>query len=752
MKQIVWYVPIYSATLLLSAFLLFSVQPLFGKMILPLLGGAPSVWNTAMLFFQVTLLAGYAYAHATTKFLGIRRQAGLHLALVLAFMLFLPISLPDGAVPPAGRDPTLWQLGIMATVVGGPFFVLAGTTPMLQRWFAHTPHPDSHNPYFLYAASNLGSVTALLAYPFLIEPIMGLREQAMNWASLYLLLAVLITLSLSLVWSHGREQRDETGFKDDLPDVVTWGRRGMWLLLAFVPSSLMLGVTTYITMDIASAPLFWIMPLALYVGSFIIAFARRPLISYRMAVWLQTLLFAGVVFWTLQKQVGAPVLIFFHLGLFTFTAIACHLDLSRLRPAAKHLTEFYLIMSTGGALGGVFNALIAPNLFLMPIEYPLILALAAFLRFSAREEFSLANSVKRFIEGVRERNIVELGIFAISILLATGALVAITLLGTRPKDILLIIGIACAASILLLYDRRWTFAAVTTAILIVSSLTIWTSNDSILEWRRNFFGIVRITQSEDLGIRKMTHGTTVHGAQPLAEDFRLVPITYYSPFGALGDVYKVFEQNRPAPYRIGAIGLGVGSISCYGREGDAYDYFEIDPDIAEIAQDPAFFTYLRDCPPEYDIHIGDGRVQIARMPDNSYDMIVLDAFSSDNIPVHLLTIEAFELYRDKLKPGGVIAINISNRYMDLKPVVAANARDAGMTALFRFTRHGKLANSEIMYSAVMFAVVTDNADIQVDLRQKGWTAPIELFGERAWTDDYANLLKVILRGNTIEAR
>ena len=367
------YTSVYAVTLLLSAALLFVVQPMFSKMILPLLGGTSQVWNTAMVFFQLTLLAGYAYAHGTTRFLGVRPQAMLHIALLVLFIFVLPIAIPEGWEPPRDKDPTFWQLSLMLVSIGGPFFVLSGSAPMFQRWFAQTDHPDADNPYFLYGASNLGSMSALLAYPVIVEPLLSLNMQSLSWAIGYGLLAAMTCLCAFLVWPHAsapKKQAKTTKKREK----ITWSRRLLWLALAAVPSSLMLGVTTYITTDIASVPLLWVIPLALYVGTFILVFARKQWIAKDRVIVLQGLLFLGLMAQLLGIELAAVYVVPFHIALFFFSALLCHMELAESRPGAENLTEFYLLMSVGGAIGGIFNALIAPQFFVIPLEYGLGLA------------------------------------------------------------------------------------------------------------------------------------------------------------------------------------------------------------------------------------------------------------------------------------------------------------------------------------------------------------------------------------------
>ena len=518
------YTAVYSLTLLLSAALLFSIQPIFSKMILPLLGGTPHVWNTAMVFFQVTLLAGYAYAHGTTRFLSVRAQAALHIVLLLAFAAVLPFAIDDSVTPPVDRDPTFWQLALMATVIGGPFFVLSGSAPMFQRWFSETDHPDADNPYFLYGASNLGSMTALLAYPVVIEPFLNLNMQSTFWTYGYAALIIMSALSAAMVWKHVKKAPVQ---HDPLFDAggVTWKQRGWWLFMAFLPSSLMLGVTTYITTDIASAPLLWILPLAIYVGTFILVFARKPLISREMAtagfsITLGVLL-TTVVAWS---SLNAMAMIALHLLTFFFAAMLCHTELANARPKSSHLTEFYLTMSVGGALGGILNALIAPQIFLIPLEYTLVLLVVILLRHHAGDGLGLRSGIAEFRRRVKEQGIDVL--FDLPVLTLVGVIILSVTLSQIPGKLtspvaifLLLLGFA------ILFRKRWTFNMACLTILFLFPLGYsWkiTNNQEVLHVDRNFFGVMRVV---NFGTTERTfiHGTTTHGTQAQIDGYKLKP-------------------------------------------------------------------------------------------------------------------------------------------------------------------------------------------------------------------------------------
>lgn len=726
------YIPAYALTLLLSAFLLFSMQPLFGKMILPLLGGSPLVWNTAMLFFQCLLLAGYAYAHAAARMANLRLQAAVQVALLLAACAFLPFAIPpEWTALPAGADPAFWQLGLMTVAAGMPFFVLSGTAPLLQHWFSHTDHRDSGSPYFLYAASNLGSMAALLAYPFAVEPLLDVPGQARTWMYGYFILIALTVLAAALAAVRPGLSRQEatapaetkTETKDE---EITGRQRFLWLLLAFVPSSLMLGVTALITTDLASAPLLWILPLALYTGTFIIAFARRPVPGRTATLTMQGValvfvLATGAELIALDRMLTAGI----HLVLFFLTALMCHHELAALRPSARHLTQFYLVMSLGGALGGAFSALAAPRLFNAPVEYAAVLALSCFLRFAADPaQVPAAEQIRKSVPFV---------------LIAAGfCLAAYLAIDTVPARLVL-----CGALVFVLTPllrRRWALGLCALVILAFNPPGHGWSflfKQDVLYRERNFFGILRVMEKGD-DIRRLLHGTTLHGSQATDPALALEKLSYYSIHSGLADTFAA-----AAPGSVAVLGLGAGTSACFSAPGRHFDFFEIDPAVIKIATNPRYFTYLERCDSPYAIHEGDARIEIAKQPDGSYNMIVLDVFSSDNIPVHLLTTEAFALYKSKLRPGGLIVVHISNRYLDLKPVIAGAAQAIALSAADRFTKGGAIEGTPLKYTASQYAVLTDNADILKTLEDRGWTAMPPRPGFRPWTDGYSNIVSVV---------
>ena len=725
--------PLYAVTLFLGAALLFSVQPMVAKMVLPLLGGSPEVWNTCMAFYQAALLAGYAYAHLVTIRLGLRVQSALHLTLLILAFLLLPIGIPEGstrALSPAA-DPTPWLLGTLLATVGLPFFAVAATAPLLQRWFAATGHPAAADPYFLYAASNLGSMLALLAYPLALEPSLNTRRQSEFWAASFVLLIALTTACAATTWSrHGAAdlptETDGRGDDAERPGLRTWLG---WVALAFVPSSLLLGVTTYLTTDIAAIPLLWVIPLALYLLTFILVFARRPTLAHGAAralpvavMLLLPALCAGLV---------QPLWIPLHLLTFFLAALVCHGALARRRPAARHLTAFYLVLSLGGVAGGVFNALVAPRVFDRVAEYPLAIVLAcAAWALAARPAGTAA---------VRPRDVaLLLVIFGLTAALVTD-------LGGCAETALGPLGVMIDSGLLTLVGatyraRPLRFALGVGALLLACGLAPGVDGRP-LHKERSFFGVLRVTEVQPGNYHRLFHGSTLHGQQCLNRGRRREPLSYFTRSGPIGDVFAAFGR-RPAGRRsVAIVGLGAGSLAAYAEPGSHWTFYELDPAVVRIARDPRYFTFLSDCRAATTLVLGDARLRLRHAPEHGYDLIVLDAFSSDAPPVHLLTREAFRLYLRKLAPGGWLVFNISNRYLDLDPVLGAQARDAGLTCRLRYDTKPTRAEKQQGKQASIWAVMAARAaDLGPLADHPNWKPPRLRPGDTAWTDDYASLL------------
>lgn len=748
---------LFTAAITLAAAMLFFVQPMMGKALLPLLGGAPQVWIACMLFFQAALLAGYAYAHAAAERLDVRRHAPLHLALALAPLLAAPsgplgapFSLPLDRAAAAGH-PTLAVLWILAVTAGLPFFVVGATSPLLQRWFAGTDHPDARDPYFLYSASNLGSLVALLGYPLILEPRLGLAAQARGWAWGYaLLVALLAACGVAAARRRAAAPAASEPSGPPSPDVphtshapLLPARRLRWIALAFVPSSHLLGVTAYITADVAPVPLLWIAPLALYLVSFILVFARRPLIPRS---WMVRLLALGAAMsiLTLLAEATSPaaLLIPMHLATFFFGAMVCHGELARDRPDRRHLTAFYLHLSIGGALGGLFNALIAPLLFRGLVEYPLAIILACLCR-PAPEPAPDAPAPPSLLLRWRPDLLHAARIAALTVALILGW----RLLG-RAHD-RLAVGVLFCFPLLLVYHtltKPRRFALSLGAIALASALHPGAHGDE-LHRERTFFGVVRVTR-DSRGFLRLVHGSTVHGIQSPDPARRREPLAYFTRSGPIGRAFARVDRLAEPGAAVGVIGLGAGALAAYAVPGQRWTFYEIDPAVARVARGGGHFTYLDDAFPGgagLRIVIGDARLAIRDAPDAHFDLLVLDAFSSDVIPMHLLTREALALYQAKLAPRGVLAFHVSSRYLDLFAVLGALARDAGLVGV-TFQDMPSPDEEQAGKAASQWAMVARRAEDLEELTADPDAAPLRARpGVDAWTDDVSDIVGIMRR-------
>jgi hypothetical protein len=720
-------VVLFSATLALSAGLVFMVQPMFARFVLPTLGGTPAVWNTAMLFFQTVLLLAYAYAHWTTRRFGARRQAALHLAVVAAALLLLPIGLPDGWGPPDTGSPVLWLLLVLVVAVGLPFFVVSSTAPLLQSWLADTEHPDGRDPYFLYRASNIGSLVGLLSYPVLVEPRLTLDAQSWMWSAGYGLLALLLTSCAVVLWRSRRLAPATAAADAEEPDAppIAWRRRVRWIALAAVPSSLMLGATTAMTTNVAPVPLLWVLPLSLYLISFILVFSRGEGAGpfHKAALWAAPpllVLVGGIV--TIGIAEPLIVVIPINLAAFFAVALALHGELAADRPPAKQLTQFYLLVSLGGALGGSFNVLVAPNIFNSLTEYPIALVLAAFLLPMWRGSWSDDLSFVRHVVPP----------------LAVGGLGLVALLLTEadrwPHRIAYIaLGLAC----LLLARNSLRFGLA----LALAMVAVWVptiDNVRVIYQDRTFFGVHKV-ESELMGIiHEFKHGDIVHGAQIGA--LGITPITYYHPTGPVGQLFEALPD-QSLRKRTGVVGLGVGSMACYARPGDRFTFFEIDSGVVERARNNKLFSFLRDCKGTFEIAMGDGRRSLEKRADREFGVLALDAFSADSIPMHMITREAVELYLDKLEPNGVIAFHLSNNYLDLEPQVGRIASALGLSCYSQSDDHVD-AKTLGKYPSHWAVLARRPADLGSVAREARWQR-CRVAKSSEWRDDHQNLLSAV---------
>jgi len=720
-------IPIYTAAIFLSAALLFAVQPMFTKMVLPRFGGSPSVWSVAMVFFQGILLLGYAYADILTRLVRGPLALLIHLAVMVGGAVFLPLAVAGGwGLPPPGRE-QLFLLALFAASIGFPFFALSANGPLLQAWFSRSGLGQAENPYFLYAASNVGSLLALFAYPFVAEPFSTLSVQGSIWRSGYYLLIALIALCGGLVFfRRGGEAAVASVQSAEAPPA--FGRMIYWVALAFVPSALMIAATSHITTDVAAAPFLWVLPLSLYLISFILVFSRRTLVQQATWIKLQPFLLALLVL-TLALEIRTWLIFDVALHLLTFfvTAMICHGSMAATRPQAAYLTRFYFCMSLGGVLGGIFSGLIAPRMFSWIAEYPLLVVAAA-----------LARPGLAWPTGKEARLVLSF----------VALVVVVALPGLRdgfsiiPPYNWIVWGavatlVACAVA---LREAPLRLAVLFAAVFVVTR--IYPPNVRQLETVRSFFGVHKIEVTPDGRFRVLRHGMELHGAQRLTTDDgrpvsgRPLLSTYYHPDSPIAEAIDAVQDKKKGPIQAAVIGLGAGSIACLMKEDDHLDYYEIDADVIRIATDPKRFTFLRDCKPDAHIVLGDARLTIADARDARYDVIVVDAFSSDSIPVHLLTREALRIYVSRLNPGGVIITHISNNHLDLTGVVTETAASEKLIARLYDEDEVPGGDPMIKFSTVMVLARNDD-DFGL---LKDWDLQSPEPGEYPWSDDFSNLL------------
>jgi len=701
----------FVGALMLGAFLLFWQQPMVARLLLPGLGGAPAVWAVCLVFFQAALLAGYAYAHLARIALSPRAQASVHVLLLVAAGATLPIALDTGTAPPSDAEPASWLLTRLAMAVAPSFVVAAATAPLLQGWFA----TSGRDPYFLYAASNIGSFAALVLFPVALEPSFDLTQMKLGWAIGY---GGLVLLTLACAWSvSGAPVAADPG------TAPTWRMRFLWLALAFVPSALLVGVTNHISTDVAAVPLLWVVPLALYLLSFVNAFAARPWVTVNGAAAAVVVLLA-LVATASSLGWGAPHVtwqIARHcLALFAFS-LALHGRLALLRPPSAELTTFYLWMALGGALGGSFAALAAPVLFDSVLEYPLMVVAACLLLPGRWPE------LKRPFAALLD--IVVPGLMVL-------ALVYWPETGWQPE------GMAWALLLLMLTGLfRPLRMGLAATVAFLGHLAIDAGPETHLR-SRSFFG-VHLVRDEGL-IRVLRHGTTLHGGQSQLAARKGQPLAYYHPLGPAGTLLMA-HGGTPLTRKTGVVGLGVGALARYADPGEDWTFFEIDREIIRISRDTGLFTLLADAPVSPRIVAGDARIRLADEPDGSFTLLIIDAFSSDAIPMHLLTEEAFRLYRRKLMPGGVLLMNVTNRHLLLEPVVARAGALLGMVAMAaRDNDTTALEAGDWKAGSEWVLLSSDPAALDLLKGLPHWREAIVAPGP-AWTDQYSNLIEAIRR-------
>jgi len=830
---------LFTVAIFLAATLLFMVQPLAGKMLLPVVGGSPAVWTTCMLFFQAALLAGYLYSHLVTTRLPIKVQVGLHAGLILVAIAWLPFAPPATEPPATGAGALLgWLLTTLGTSVGVPFLLVSTSGPLLQRWFSNTDDPSAKDPYFLYAASNLGSAVGLLGYPFLLERQFNISGQSFVWFAMYVLLSMLlVACGVGAARASGASlaARASGSIPAATRETISWSRRLRWIALAAVPSSLMIGVTQHLSTDLAAVPLLWVVPLFVYLLTFSIAFSPRIPLSASWLWWMFAVfaLVDGFFFMTLQNSPFVLVGLVHVLG-FTLASLMCHRRLADDRPSPSSLTEFFFWIALGGVMGGLFNAVIAPSVFTLVFEYPVALAACLWLRPGA-SPWTLR--LPRWATPVGPAAAFAAGIAIVALtepLIRQG--------GTNASRL----EIARAATAMVVVMGLAAFTPISCAAgLFVAAVCFghWNGKqsfgDKTLLLERSFFGVhhaySKVLLNPDgteldgggrVEVHRLSHGTTLHGAQllgtmqrQLADGTRAmmspatIATTYYHAAGPAGDLMRVLS-NTPAVYakasdgliaanelmragsissltstglplvsawaaeavargaierarsvapstRVAVIGLGSGTMASYARKGDEYTFFEIDPVVARFASEPAVFSYLTDAKARgasVRIVLGDGRLNIMKEKDGTFGLIVLDAFSSDSIPVHLLTREALEMYLNKLRPDGVVAFHVSNRYFDLRPIFANLAADLGVAAYLGETSKNNAVTAVrgINEERKHYELMTDTSWIAIGRTPEAvaafrkdapyWVPLTKRPGDNPslWTDDFSDVLSAFI--------
>lgn len=674
----------FAATILLGAFLVFQVQPVISKCVLPWFGGTPAVWTTCMLFFQVLLFGGYAYAHLLRTYFQPKQQALIHLILLCSAALMLPIE-PSAAWKPTGSEsPTLYLLWMLAAHVGMPYFVLSSTGPLVQAWLSY--QDDSDRVYRLYALSNAGSLVALLSYPFLVEPFLSVSNQSVVWSLMFCVFAIVQAVVAVGLFRVAPTPKRETvaQSQDDSTEIVSWSLRAAWVGLPALASTMLLVVTNHICQDVAVIPFLWVLPLSLYLVSFIVCFDSPQWYKPR---WIAVATLAAVLGTQAKSILPGSLHLVADVVSYMMTLLGvcllAHGEVARIKPRAAFLTQYYMLLSAGGAIGGLVVAVACPTLLNTHFELPVMMSLVTALSF-----------VMLFV---------------------------------------------CRGWSKTEYDwaaaSRLKFAAAAMAIVPLAALT-WTPQEEVITSERNFFGVLKVERHE-LGIR-LVHGSTIHGMQ-LSGDRSGQPTTYYSGPSGVGRTFTAL-QNSQSNLHVGVVGLGCGVLATYGREGDRFDMIEINPAVIDIAQ--SHFSFLRDSRATITNHLGDGRLVLERMTDTNFDLLVLDAFSSDAIPAHLLTRESMSLYKSRIKSDGVLAVHISNNHLDLAPLVHRLSADADLES--RVIR--SKSDQHIGAEDAMWVVITrkghDLWNSELMAVGVGPTAD-ELKNGPLWTDQHHNLISVL---------
>ncbi len=725
---------LFAASTTLSAVLLFSVQPMIAKALLPHFGGAPAVWTTCLVFFQTLLLVGYILTDRCARWCSPKRHVAVQFAVLVIAAVCLPMTVPMSAAVTGNQSPLGPLLLVLLRTAGAPFLVLSMMAPAVQRWFSAGEIPSVESEarvYRLYALSNAGSLVSLLAYPLVIEPRFSLNEQRWAWFILY----GLLTACVGLCWIVTRERTSiekatSPASRTTLPTATggPWTPL-VWVGLAFLPSTLLSSCTTYLTVEILPFPLLWAVPLALYLATYIVAFSITTTATQRRLwdVLTAALLIGSAWAAATRIEMGLVEQCALHLTTLTVASVSCHLHLAAARPALVRLTEYYVWISVGGMLGGFFNAIMAPQCFRFVAEYPLsLVACATIIGGTA------CSRRRDYLVGVGGGLIVGMVLaVAASAVLPNAktaswgwgvAFLAVMPLVAWPRPLALLMALGAITSVCIVRMDQ---------------------NEQLVNQTRSFFGVHRVVSGTAGKTYRLQHGSTTHGVQFRDSNLRIrrIPLTYYFPTGPIGQIF-VGRQETSA-YHVGAVGLGIGTLAAYGRPGDRFDFFEIDPAVAAIARDSGDFTQLRDSAAECRITLGDARQTLPSQPDGTFDLLVLDAFTGDSVPSHLLTAEAFELYASKLKPDGLLAMHISSRYLNLLPVVVGGTQSLGWDSRVQFdspigddeSRRGKLAS--------LWAVGSPDWKRWPQVTQQPRWEPTSAVTPQPWTDERSSLWPIL---------
>ncbi len=780
---------VFSLTLLVSSFLLFLVQPMIGRMLLPSLGGTPAVWNACVLFFQAILLGGYAWAHYGPPKLGMRNHLLVHLSLLAIVCFLLPMQLVEDWAVPVDSNPLGWLIGQLVVCVGLPFFVISSSAPLLQRWFGSIGKEDESEPWFLYAISNTGSLVALISYPFLFERYMGLTNQGWFWTGGFMLLAIMFVFCAHMTLKRAPQEILARSLTKEYSKPLSWHKRFKYIILAAIPSSLMLGVTTVVSTDVGSFPLMWSIPLALYLLTFVFVFAKRTLIPHRWLTYVMPLLLLLMPLISLIDAGQNPIhLISVHFGVFFVVAMVCHGELSRLRPSVSQLTEFYLMMSIGGVVGGAFNALFAPIMFNGILEYPLMLIAACWVlpnrvnakTVDAEKTISNASETSSSFSLRNIWNQIGIGPVLVAACLAIAWLVINSV--ELPTLARIAVGYGIPAIICYTIIESPKRFAIGYACLALACPGLMNIRDVITK-ERGFFGVNEVALIGDGEYRILVNGQTVHGKQRTSQSANPEPLSYYHKDGPIGDVFEFYGSSQK---QVAAVGLGVGSLAAYCHEGQTFDFFEIDPVVCKIAQDERYFNYLSSAEGQVNLILGDARIQLDAIRercrekvkpdsrsnltpvslssiernetpatqsmttsavddgDSYYDLMVMDAFGSDAVPLHLMTAEAVELYLDLLDDDGLLVFHVSSKFIDFAPIGAGITEHFGLASAIKVDLPSKeIQESDGRNPCIYMVMSRDESLVQKFLSSdRGWRK-IDSSKKRIWTDEHANVLDVM---------